>query len=509
MKKKYLYLFFLFLAATMQGCKDDEVIENAAFSLSRDGQEMTDLTFGYGTSFIMVELTSNTNWTLSCDQPWCTLSNVSGTPTKLQYIKISVERNLAEEKRVANITMNAGGNIHQYVVTQASKYDAIYPEGMEKDAIETIREIYMGWNLGNTLEATGGMTAWGAPITTQALIDKVKELGFNAVRIPCSWNQYLEADSITISPDWMNEVKKVVDFCMNADMYAFLNIHWDGGWMENHCDASKMTAEEIDGVEDKMYKLWTQIAEAFKDYDGRLMFAGANEPGVENREDMAVLHRYEQAFVDAVRATGGNNTYRNLIVQGPRTNIDDTEKWFELPEDPTPARLIVEVHYYTPYNFCINGPTSDLAQSMTYFWGEPYEQYAVEYMDGKFDYEAQEDYMISQMKKMHDKFVVQGVPLVIGEFGVSYRDFANDPRLEEYENYEKIVANMDMLQDKCEESEGYFLGCVAEYGKNHGLAPFLWDTPGSRILDRNTLEIVEPVILQKMMEGAERGKYPF
>ena len=149
MKKNYLYLFFIALAAIVQGCKDDEIVKGAVFSLSRDGQEITDFTFGYGTSFIMVELTSNTNWTLSCDQPWCTLSNVSGTPTKLQYIKISVERNLAEEKRVANITMNAGGNIHQYVVTQASKYDAIYPEGMEKDAIETIREIYMGWNLGD------------------------------------------------------------------------------------------------------------------------------------------------------------------------------------------------------------------------------------------------------------------------------------------------------------------------------------------------------------------------
>ena len=513
MKKTYLYLFFiLFVTALgLQSCKDDDVVKGAMFSLSRDGEEVMDFSFGYGQGHIMVALASNTDWTLTSDQEWCTLSNVSGVPTDEQYIKISYERNTEEQARKATITMNAGGNIKQYTITQGSKYDLIYPEGMEKDAVETAKAISLGWNLGNTLEAPDGETSWGAPITTQEIINKVKDLGFNAVRIPCAWNQpqYLEADGKTISSDWMNHVKEIVDYCINADMYAIVNIHWDGGWQDQSCDASTLTPDSIATVEAKVYDFWTQIATAFRDYDGRLLFAGANEPAVANREDMAVLQRYEQAFVNAVRNTGGNNTYRNLIVQGPDTNIDKTYDWFELPEDPTTARLMVEVHYYVPYNFCINDPSSELASSMTYFWGEPYEQYALEYMDGKFDYENQEGYVHEQMNKMKTKFTSQGVPVIIGEFGISYRVYEDDPNLKDYKNYDKIVANMDMLQEKCEESEGYFLGYVAEQAKNYGAVPFLWDIQGARFFDRNTLEVVVPVIHEMLIEGAAKGQYPY
>ena len=475
MKKNYIYLFFILFVTILQGCKDDSIVKGAEFSLSRDGQEVTDFSFGYGQGHIMVALTSNTSWTLESDQTWCTLSNVSGKATKEQYIKITYERNTGEQSRKATITMNAGGNIKQYAVAQGSKYDTVYPEGMEKDAIEVAKSIAIGWNLGNTLEAPDGE----------------------------------EADGKTLKADWLNHVKEIVDFCQNADMYAIVNIHWDGGWQDQSCDASALTADSIATVEAKVYDFWTQIATAFRDYDGRLLFAGANEPAVANREDMAVLRRYEQAFVNAVRDTGGNNTYRNLIVQGPDTNIDKTYDWFELPEDPTPARLMVEVHYYTPFNFCLNDPSNELADRMTYFWGEPYEQYALEYMDGKFDYDNQEGYVHEQMNKMKTKFVDLGVPVIVGEFGLAYREYENDPLLKDYKNYDKIVANMDMLQEKCEESEGYFLGYVAEQAKNYGCVPFLWDIQGARFFDRNTLDIIVPVIHQMLMDGAAKGQYPY
>lgn len=511
MKKNYIYLFFILFVTILQGCKDDSIVKGAEFSLSSNGEEVTDFSFGYGQGHIMVALTSNTSWTLESDQTWCTLSNVSGKATKEQYIKITYERNTDEQSRKATITMNAGGNIKQYAVAQGSKYDTVYPEGMEKDAIEVAKSIAIGWNLGNTLEAPDGEETWGAPRTTQAIINKVKEMGFNAVRIPCAWNQpqYLEADGQTLKADWLNHVKEIVNFCQNADMYAIVNIHWDGGWQDHSCDASAMTEESIATVEAKVYNFWKQIATAFRDYDGRLLFAGANEPAVANREDMAVLRRYEQAFVNAVRKTGGNNTYRNLIVQGPDTNIDKTYDWFELPVDTTPARLMVEVHYYTPYNFCLNDPSSTLAARMTYFWGEPYEQYALEYMDGKFDYDNQEGYVQEQMRKMKTKFVDLGVPVIVGEFGLAYREYEKDPLLKDYKNYDKIVANMAMLQKKCEESEGYFLGYVAEQAKNYGCVPFLWDIQGARFFDRNTLGIIVPVIHQKLMEGAAKGQYPY
>ena len=371
--------------------------------------------------------------------------------------------------------------MRQYAVTQTAEGADSYPAGMEEDALAWARSISAGINLGNTLEATGGETAWGAPVTSQAIIDYMKEMGFDGVRLPCSWNQYLEADGVTVQASWMARVKEVVDYCMNADLHVMLNIHWDGGWMQEHCDASLETEESIAGIESKLYNIWTQIATTFRDYDGRLVFAGANEPAVSNRDDMYVLKRYEQAFVDAVRATGGNNTWRNLIVQGPNTNIDYTDLWMELPEDPTPGRLMVEVHHY-PYNFTIN----EDPETCTYFWGEPYAEY------GPVDEGYQEDYNISQFAKMQARFVDRGIPVILGEYGVAYRTHP-DPT----------------LQSVCEDSEGYFLGHVAREAKNHGLVPFLWDTPGGKLYDRTTLQIVLPTIYDQLMAGHAAGQYPF
>ena len=476
----YVSLILTALVLSLQACSDDKV-EGAVFSLSHDGQEVTDFTFGYSEMYQLVTLSSNTGWSLTSNQSWCQLSNVSGSATEGQTIRVSVERNTTGQSRTAQLTFYAGGNVRQYAVTQTAEGADSYPAGMEEDALAWARSISAGINLGNTLEATGGETAWGAPVTSQAIIDYMKEMGFDGVRLPCSWNQYLEADGVTVQASWMARVKEVVDYCMNADLHVMLNIHWDGGWMQEHCDASLETEESIAGIESKLYNIWTQIATTFRDYDGRLVFAGANEPAVSNRDDMYVLKRYEQAFVDAVRATGGNNTWRNLIVQGPNTNIDYTDLWMELPEDPTPGRLMVEVHHY-PYNFTIN----EDPETCTYFWGEPYAEY------GPVDEGYQEDYNISQFAKMQARFVDRGIPVILGEYGVAYRTHP-DPT----------------LQSVCEDSEGYFLGHVAREAKNHGLVPFLWDTPGGKLYDRTTLQIVLPTIYDQLMAGHAAGQYPF
>lgn len=477
------FILITVIALGWQSCSDDKV-EGAEFSLSRDGQEVTEFTFGYSEMYELVTLTSNTGWSLNSNQPWCTLSNVSGDATEGQTIRVTVAQNTTGQTRTAQLTFDAGGNVRQYTVTQTAEGADTYPVGMEEDAIDWVRNIYAGINLGNTLEATGGETAWGAPTTTQAIIDYMKEMGFDAVRLPCSWDQYLEADGVTVQAWWMNRVKEVVDYCINADMHVMLNIHWDGGWMEEHCDASMNTEETIAGIESKLYNIWTQIATTFRDYDGRLAFAGANEPAVSNRDDMYVLKRYEQAFVDAVRATGGNNTWRNLIVQGPSTNIDNTARWMEFPEDPTPGRLLLEVHFY-PWNFALNEDPA----TCNYFWGERYlddPKYAP--MDAAY----QEGYVDSQFALMKENFVDRGIPVILGEYGLVYRTHP-DPD----------------LQAECEESEGYYLGYVTEQAKNNGIAPFLWDVPGHRLYDRTTLQIILPTIHDQIMEGAAAGHYPF
>ena len=166
-----------------------------------------------------------------------------------------------------------------------------------------MKNIKIGWNLGNSLEATGSETAWGNPATTLAMINKISEMGFNAVRIPCAWNQYLSDESTyEIKTSWLQRVKEVVDYCIQNNLYVILNIHWDGGWLEN--DIPNGYSETVNT---KQSVLWKQIATYFRDYDEHLIFAGCNEPNVENADDMSVLLKYEQTFVDAVRATGGKN----------------------------------------------------------------------------------------------------------------------------------------------------------------------------------------------------------
>jgi endoglucanase len=207
-------------------------------------------------------------------------------------------------------------------------YSALFGQTLPT-AVETAKAMTIGWNLGNTLEAIGGETAWGNPLATQRLIDSVKAAGFNTVRIPCAWDNHADQTTGIIDAAWIARVKDVADYCIKDSMYAIINIHWDNGWLENNC-----TADKKDAVNAKQKTYWTQIASCFKSYNGHLLFAGANEPNVTDAAQMAVLMSYHQTFIDAVRATGGNNGSRVLIVQGPSTDIEKTSKLMNsLPAD--------------------------------------------------------------------------------------------------------------------------------------------------------------------------------
>ena len=147
---------------------------------------------------------------------------------------------------------------------------------------------------------------------TNDLIKLVKQSGFNAIRLPCSWNQYADQITAEIKSSWLNRVKEVVQYCVNNGMYVILNIHWDDGWLETNCTPGKQ--EETNA---KQQAFWEQIATHLRDFDEHLLFASANEPNVSDATQMAVLLSYHQTFIDAVRSTGGKNAYRVLIVQGP------------------------------------------------------------------------------------------------------------------------------------------------------------------------------------------------
>ncbi len=335
-------------------------------------------------------------------------------------------------------------------------------------------QINVGWNLGNSLESLPGETGFGNPLVTQQLIDSVKHAGFNAVRIPCSWDIHADQTTHQIDPVWMARVKQVVDFAINDGMYVVLNIHWDGGWLQDHPVFSFQTA-----VNQKQQAYWTQIANTFKSYDQHLLFAGTNEVhadfGTPTAEHITVQQSYNQTFVNAVRATGGNNASRTLVVQTYNTNMQHGLNFFSLPTDTITNRLIVETHYYDPFDFTLNLSGSCL------FWGAPFPtQSACTW--------AYESYVTDLFGQVRTKWVDQGIPVIIGEYGVATR-----PNL-----------SLDARQ--------YWLETINRTAADNGLKTFYWDngvlpsqTNGFALFDRNTGAATDQGALDAVLRGAGVG----
>lgn len=365
----------------VQTANDYLLVEQHEYTLPGEGGEFT----------VQMQTTGDCQIDINAD--WIQHVDTRAVETRTETFMVA--QNATGEIRTATIVFTLDNLTESVTVTQeALSVPEADKTGMEQDAPELMKNIKIGWNLGNSLEATGGETAWGNPATTLAMIDKIREMGFNAVRIPCAWDQYLSDETTyEIKSSWLSRVKEVVDYCMQNGLYAILNIHWDGGWLEN--DIPNGYSEEVNN---KQKVLWTQIATYFRDYDEHLLFAGCNEPNVEDEDDMATLLKYEQTFVDAVRATGGKNVYRNLIVQGPSTDIDKTMQYMtSLPVDMTPDRLSVEVHYYSSWQFC--GMENDESWGKAfYFWGEENKKYATGTYEGRWDNICGEDYIKSQFQ---------------------------------------------------------------------------------------------------------------
>ena len=285
-------------------------------------------------------------------------------------------------------------------------------------ATELVSFIGTGWNLGNTLDAIGGgnslssETSWGNPKTTKAMIDAVKAQGFSAVRVPVSWGNHTTGDNFTIDSKWLARVKEVVDYCIDNDMYVILNIHHDTS-TQYYYPSSEYKERSVKFVT----SIWTQVAKYFKDYDQKLIFETLNEPrlagtgdewwfDVNNpnnavRDSISAINALNQTAVDAIRAAGGKNTDRCIMVPGYGASIDGcTTSTFKLPDDSTPNRLIVSVHAYTPYNFALN------ANGTAEFTN---------------DLKNEVDYLYSTIKS---HFIDKGVPAIIGETSASNKNNA-------------------------------------------------------------------------------------
>ncbi|MBO9729767.1 MAG: cellulase family glycosylhydrolase [Chitinophaga sp.] len=340
-------------------------------------------------------------------------------------------------------------------------------------AQQVASQMKVGWNLGNTLEAICGENAWGNPNTSQALINAVKAAGFNTIRIPVAWDCH--TSNGVIDANWMARVKTVVDYCINSNLYVIINIHWDGGWLENNCTTSAQSA-----VNAKQQNYWTQIANYFKNYNERLLFASANEPAVSDATGMSVLLSYHQTFVNAVRATGGNNSSRCLVIQGPATNPDYTYNLMNtLPTDPASNRLMVEVHYYAPWQFC--GLTSDESWGkMFFYWGNGYHSTIQPDRNSTWGEESEVERLLGLMKT---KYIDNGIPVIIGEFAAVKRSNPTDLSLH--------LASRE-----------YFHRYVSSSAKSKGIIPIYWDAGvAGGVFDRSTATVSDQGVVNAIMQG--------
>lgn len=434
-------------------------------------------------------------WNLASSESWLKVSQTTGSKGSV-IVRITASANTETTTRTASITLSSNEAKTVTIAvsqTAATVVTGLYPSyntnpiaadasGMGSSAVELAAKIKLGWNIGNTLEATGGETAWGNPKVTKALIDAVKANGFNAIRIPCSWNQNLEnATTAKIKTEWLDRVKEVVQYCVDNDMYVVVNIHWDGGWLENNITEAKKVETNA-----KQKAFWEQIATHLRGFDEHLLFASANEPAVEDATQMAVLTSYHQTFIDAVRSTGGKNATRVLVVQGPTTDIEKTNKLMTtLPTDKVAGRMMVEVHYYSPWNFA--GLTKDETWGkMFYYWGAGFHSATDTERNPTWGEEAD---LEKNFKLMKTQFVDKGIPVLLGEFGAIRRTTLTGDALTLHLN-----------------SRAYYLKTVVKTAKANGLLPFYWDegslgNNGFGIMNRSNNTVFDTQALNALIDG--------
>lgn len=353
-------------------------------------------------------------------------------------------------KSAGGIETNDSGQIHK-----------------ELTALEAVKLMGNGINLGNTMEAYGRAsagvgaevsvyeTAWGMPVTTQEMVTAMKEAGFDSLRIPVAWTNAMDFESgdYTIGKEYLDRVEEIINYGLNAGMYVVVNDHWDGGWWGMFGSADEAVREKAM----EMYtSMWNQIAERYKEYSDYLIFESANEElgfrlndtdiaadsgALSEDECYEMTNRINQAFVDTVRGTGGNNEQRFLLIAGFGTDITNTcDDRYAMPEDTAEKKLILSVHYYNPDGYCINTSLSN--------WGT------------KKDYEEQN----TLLKKM-TKFTEQGYGVIIGEYGV-------------------LLNNKQVKENTAEYLRNFLNNCDL-----YGYCPMLWDC--NDMFSRESLKIID------------------
>lgn len=316
-------------------------------------------------------------------------------------------------------------------------------------AIALVNDMGMGWNLGNTFDCWNtssytddNETGWGNPKTTQAMIDGIKSAGFKSVRIPITWYENTDSTNYDIDDAYLARIKEVIDYCYANDLYVIINMHWD--WESG----GSLWLNQGLGAKTQFVTMWKEIANYFKDYDNHLVFEDMNEVTF----DYSVLNELNASFVNIVRSTGGNNANRLLLLAGKNADFTDTcNSQFVLPDDDM---LAVDLHYYSPPQWCV----ATKGTSWGYYdtWGTDSDVQAV----------------YNDFNRVKQYFVDNGVPVIVGEYGVLTNDYKDKTDITEYLNTVAAAAlNID------------------------GISAFLWDSGNCgdmQFFDRKTLSWFDP-----------------
>ncbi len=355
----------------------------------------------------------------------------------------------------------------------------------DMNAVQIAEKLNMGWNLGNSFDAyrdgRAEETAWGNPQTTKELISAVKAAGFDTIRIPVSYlGRTGDAPEYTIESAWLDRIQEVVDNALDAGLYTIINIHHDGNNDKANGAWIDCTAEDQTSVQEKLGKVWAQIAERFAEYDERLIFESMNEihdgtyqapRGESGQRYYANVNALNQVFVDTIRASGGKNADRWLLVPGYNTNIDYTLAGFVLPEDSAENRLMVSVHFYDPYQYALEENFN------TSVWGKN--------AQGNCGW-GNEDFVDAQFDKLESTYVDNGIPVIIGEYG------AINKNKDEYRNY--------------------YMEYVTKAACDRNLVPVYWDNGydgdfGFALFDRNSGDVLHQDMLDAMNRASSGKDY--
>ena len=345
---------------------------------------------------------------------------------------------------------------------------------------QLVKDMGIGINLGNTYESCGDWiaqwgdgtpesyeTAWGSPVITQQMIQGYADAGFDTLRVPVAWSNMME-DNYTISDKYLSAVQEVVDWAIDCGLYVILNLHYDGGWLANF-------PTDKENCMEKYKRIWTQVSDAFADYNDYLVFESQNEElgweslwnrwgGTEGKTDSYdLVNEINQTFVDIIRSSGGNTPQRHLLISGYNTDVELTcDSLFQMPNDPA-GRCAVSVHYYTPSGFAILEEDASWGK-MRSTWG------------------TDDDYaeLNRNMDLLKTTYVDKGIPVIIGEYGCPKKN-------------------------KEEESVRRFLSSVCEAAYSRDMCPVMWDVTDLHY-NRSSCKMFDDTLMQQLLAVKQSGE---